>query len=145
MPPLPPREEPDEPSFIGGDEWGTAVIASILPHIEAEDSVTGGYRVPPAAVVGCSRCGKSRSLREIAHLLREERPDLRIVFISFNGSTSYSQTEGDLMDSLVARIGFAISDPEKRGGGKLKQDGMLQFTCDIEDIAGSTAMNAGLC
>jgi len=83
--------------------------------------------VKPAAVVGCSRSGKSRLLREYGKLC--ENTDT-MSLISFNDKTPVDKEEGDSskpLESVLARIAHAIAKPEMIGNASLHCEGKLQF------------------
>ncbi len=63
------------------------------------------------ALVRCSRGGKTRALEEIAHSLRRKRPEISVVFVSFNDDSVIKDWEhADPVAALCRRIAFAALD-----------------------------------
>jgi hypothetical protein len=79
----------------------------ILEHFNAKDKDEGAERVPPMALVRCSRGGKTRSLRELACLLKTKLPDVAVIFISLNDfSTLETWENNDQIGALCRRIAY---------------------------------------
>jgi hypothetical protein len=69
---------------------------------------TDANRVVPLALVRCSRGGKTRALKELAHSLRKQDSKLVVIFISFNDYSAIQEWEhGDPVSALCRRIAFA--------------------------------------
>jgi len=84
--------------------------------------------VKPAAVVGCSRSGKSSLLREYGKLLRKH--GYNVIKISFSDKTPVDKEERDSskpLESMLARIAYAIAKPEMIDNASLHCEGKLQF------------------
>ena len=63
-PPSPPKGEGD-PEFIAEEGWVDNKVRTIIQHFEEDDFSPPACRVPPLALVRCTRGGKSRALKEI--------------------------------------------------------------------------------
>ena len=60
------------------------------------------------ALVRCSRGGKTRALKEVAHQLHRKLPGTAIIFVSFNDLTPVQPWEqADPLGALCRRIAFA--------------------------------------
>jgi hypothetical protein len=110
-----PRSVPiprcQNPEFVSGEEW-EGVDLEIRRHLqcsdEDEDDRDGFERVPPMALVRCSRGGKTRALYEIAKICKEKVKVDSVIYVSFNDSTSLSEWEqDDPLQALCLRIAFA--------------------------------------
>ncbi len=104
--------KPETPTFVCPRDWLQNVEGIIMAQLEAEDTSCGSIRVPPMAVVRCSRGGKTRALTEIAHILRKEKSDsdpIAVIFVSFTATTSLFNEEdvGPPLQALLRRISFA--------------------------------------
>jgi hypothetical protein len=94
-----------DPPFICEPNWLDDTTTSILKYFNAKDE--GAERVPPMALVRCSRGGKSRSLRELACLLKTTLPDVAVIFVSLNDfSTLRPWENNDQIGALCRRIAF---------------------------------------
>ena len=101
-----------KPAFLT-KEWLDATGSSILQWWESED-----YRKPPTALVRCSRGGKTRALKELAHWLQQKRPGATILFVSFNDFSGLSDEEQlDPVGALCRRIAFAADSSLDKSGG----------------------------
>ena len=68
-------------------------------------------RVPPMAMVRCSRGGKTRAAMELGRMIKEQY-GISVLFVSFNGNTSLKTWEQtDLVGALCRRIAFAARRP----------------------------------
>ena len=112
---IPPRDV--KPDFVAPDGWLDDVEAEIVAQLqrsdEAVDSDDGGnatlYRVPPMAVVRCSRGGKTRALYEIANKMHGYNALLRkkvaTLYVSFNDYSAVEKWENDSpLQALLRRI-----------------------------------------
>ena len=103
---LPPVVLPSEPPFIT-DDWLVKTADTIINHYNNEDGVNGS-RVPPMALVRCSRGGKTRALKELARRLKISLPNTAIIFVSFNEFSNILEWETkDPLGALCRRIAFA--------------------------------------
>jgi hypothetical protein len=94
-----------DPPFISKPKWLKRTVKLILKHFNAKDE--GAERVPPMALVRCSRGGKTRSLRELACLLKTKLPDVAVIFISLNDfSTLETWENNDQIGALCRRIAY---------------------------------------
>ena len=118
-----PRDVPipvcEEPVFLSGEEW-ESVEFEIQHHLLCSDEEEGAKRdafkrVPPMALVRCSRGGKTRALYEIAKICKEKIKVDSVIYVSFNDSTSLGEWEQqNPLQALCVRIAFAAlrqSDP----------------------------------
>jgi hypothetical protein len=105
----------DEPEFCAEEGWLDSVIESVCKGMEQAETVH--TRVCPMALVRCSRGGKTRALEEMAQILRRKRPDVAVVFVSFNNYSVIREWEhADPVAALCRRIAFAalnITEPTK--------------------------------
>ena len=100
--PLPALTAPND--FVCEDGWKDNVLATINRHYEESDGLLK-ERVPPMALVRCSRGGKTRALLELAHELRQRDNDMAILFVSFNDISSLQVSEqADPLQALCRRI-----------------------------------------
>ena len=103
-----------EPEFVCPDRYLTDMKGEIMNRLEEQDGGAGDKRVPPTAVVRCSRGGKTRTLYEIAHMMRNESPQTRedhlaVLFITFNDFMSLLETEKqdeDMLQVFLKRVAF---------------------------------------
>ena len=111
---MPPLSLPnDAPPFIT-EAWLQQGIQVVNHWFVASD---GSTRVPPMALVRCSRGGKTRALLEIGIRFKHEHGDCCVIFISFNDRTEISQWEQNApINALCIRIAFAVRDPKGRYG-----------------------------
>jgi hypothetical protein len=104
----------DPPPFVNAS-W--LVDTMELVKGEWRRSESDDYRKRPMALVRCSRGGKTRALKEIAHRLHRDLPGTAVIFVSFNGNTGISEWEqADPLAALCRRIAFAARqrpDPTK--------------------------------
>jgi len=113
-----------------GQPWLESTCAEIIPLIAKRD--TPG-RVSPAALIGCSRSGKTRALVELGKKLRGE--DKNVIFVSFNEKTSFVDGESSSrLESLLARIAYAIAKDEVTSGESLLHMGKLRFTSTEDHV-----------
>ena len=112
---LPEKGSPDEPAFVCCADWKHGVETEILAQLESSDAMDGSERVPPMAVVRCSRGGKTRSLYEIARMMRAEKPSrdpIAVLFVSFHDFSSLHPGEQrDPLQALCQRIAFIAGSP----------------------------------
>jgi hypothetical protein len=111
----PPIEESElDPPFLT-QSWLSERIEEICELYEERDDVDGAYRKPPMGVVRCSRGGKTRALKEIAHSLKVKHPDAAVVRISFNDATDLEWWEQeDPVGAICRRVAFAALRPESK-------------------------------
>lgn len=88
----------------------------ILAQIDSEDKNDGSVRVLPMAVVRCSRGKNTRSLYEIARIMRREtcsRDPIAVLFVSFNDFSSLLPDEQkDPLQALCQRIAY-LANPKR--------------------------------
>ncbi len=75
-----------EPTFIAPSGWIMDQVNFIIEKYANED--TPSERVPPMALVRCSRGGKTRALKEIGLALKEKMPECVVLSVSFNAFSS---------------------------------------------------------
>ena len=135
-----PRPSDSLPEFVGSDDcgqpWLDAAYEKIAPLIDQSD-FDRSSRVPPGAITGCSRTGKTRSLMELGKKLRED--DKNVIFLSFNEKTSYADGEApSLLDSLLVRIAYAIAKDDAISGMSLHdyttEPPTLRFTTQKKSV-----------
>ncbi len=85
--PLPPILD-TEPKFTCAPGWLEETVSQAVKQFEAKDEYE--LRVPPMALVRCSRGGKTRALRETARLLKAR--NIPVLFVSFNDYTPLKMT-----------------------------------------------------
>ena len=95
---------------MGGDAYGNPWL--VATSEKCKDQLHSEVS-RPAALIGCSRSGKTRALIELGNKLRAE--NVNVIFISYNDWTMYAVRESSSpLESLLARIAFAIAKPEVR-------------------------------
>jgi hypothetical protein len=93
------------PPFTSEPGWLEETERLVLEHYKAED---GEERVPPMALVRCSRGGKTRALLELARTLKLH--NIPVVMISLNDYSSLKEWEkADGVGAVCHRIAFAAS------------------------------------
>ena len=93
------------PPFTSEAGWLEETERVVLEHYEASD---GEERVPPMALVRCSRGGKTRALLEVARMLKSR--NIPVVMISLNDYSSLKEWEKvDGVGAVCRRIAFAAS------------------------------------
>ncbi len=93
------------PPFTSEPQWLEDTERVVLQHYTAED---GEERVPPMALVRCSRGGKTRALQELARMLKSR--NIPVVMISLNDYSSLKEwEEADGVGAVCRRIAFAAS------------------------------------
>jgi hypothetical protein len=133
---LPPTK-PSKPEFTCNEDWMESVETEIEAQLESSDDPTGSERIPPMAVVLCSRGGKTRALYEIANKMHERRPSRRdpvaVIYVSFNDFSSLlPEEQHDPLQALCQRIAFtARMDPPRDMD---KADAFDQFRSKNYDI-----------
>jgi len=110
------RGEGDVAPFIGKD-WLETTCDDFVLRMKAadDDSRIDDGRIRPGAVIGCSRSGKSRALRELGETLRVREAD--VIYVSFNDATFLRKVElrtAKALQSFLARVAFAIATDEVR-------------------------------
>jgi hypothetical protein len=106
VPPLDVSSAGTPPPFTSEVGWLESTVESIWEKFESEDS--GSWRVPPMALVRCSRGGKTRALKEIARRLKKERPEVCVLYVSLNDFSSIETKEQvDPTGALCRRIAFS--------------------------------------
>jgi hypothetical protein len=101
---VPPVDATDPP-FTSEPRWLEETESLVLEHYKAED---GKERVPPMALVRCSRGGKTRALEELARMLKAQ--NIPVVMISLNDYSSLKEWEkADSVGAVCRRIAFAAS------------------------------------
>ena len=65
-------EKPVKPEFVCGENFLFETKSEIQNRLDEMDNVHGEVRVPPMAVVRCSRGGKTRALYEIAYIYYDD-------------------------------------------------------------------------
>jgi len=103
-----------------------SVEIEIGAQLESADTSNGSVRVPPMAVVRCSRGGKTRALYEIAHRIHatSRRPGAQpvaVIFVTFNDFSSLQPHEQcDTANALCQRIAFAALKHAPHGTSKAR-------------------------
>jgi hypothetical protein len=116
------RAEPKHLNPFVGEGWLQDTFDVMKHLVDAADEVSGP-RVSPGVLVGSSRSGKTRALIELFGKFREK--ELNVIFVSFNDSTTYGPDEkssASVLESLLARIAFAIAKPAAINGRTLHDD-----------------------
>ena len=99
MPPVDARDPP----FTSEPGWLEETVRLVVKHYVAKD---GKERVPPMALVRCSRGGKTRALEELARALQARHTP--VVMISLNDYSSLKEwEEADSVGAICRRIAFA--------------------------------------
>jgi len=99
-----PEVYDNEPKFVSKKGWLEKVTTDIFKYFNAADSA---HRVPPMAFVRCSRGGKTRALKEVAHSIRKQDKEIAILFVSFSDSTAVDEPEKKKpLEALCRRIAF---------------------------------------
>eukprot|EP00597_Dinobryon_sp_UTEXLB2267_P016316 CAMPEP_0201092834 /NCGR_PEP_ID=MMETSP0812-20130820/1366_1 /ASSEMBLY_ACC=CAM_ASM_000668 /TAXON_ID=98059 /ORGANISM="Dinobryon sp., Strain UTEXLB2267" /LENGTH=627 /DNA_ID=CAMNT_0047344629 /DNA_START=193 /DNA_END=2076 /DNA_ORIENTATION=- len=101
-----PMEE-NAPPYLT-DKWLQDTVTSIEKNYYARDTLA--LRVPPAALVRCSRGGKTRALLELSTALKDrfKGEDVAVIYISINANTSLLEWETlNPIDAICRRIAFA--------------------------------------
>jgi hypothetical protein len=111
-----PPVDATDPPFTSEPGWLKETERIVLEHYVAED---GKERVPPMALVRCSRGGKTRALEELARMLKSRH--IPVVMISLNDYSSLKEWErADGIGAVCSRIAFAASH-DRDFGRSLKQ------------------------
>lgn len=118
----------DEPEFCSEDGWLESVTTSLCEGIDQIETVHD--RVQPMALVRCSRGGKTRALEEIGHCLRKKRPEVAVIFVSFNNYSAIQDWEhADPVAALCRRIAFAalnIKNPSKHDYDRFAKSNVVE-------------------
>jgi hypothetical protein len=113
-----PKLGAEEPEFIAraiesdgvNHDWREFAVDLILSWLGKDDAI--GERIPPMAFARCTRGGKTRALKEIAMMLKTRRPDVSVIYVSFNDSTSVEEWEqDDPVQTLCRRIAYQAKPP----------------------------------
>ena len=108
QPLIPDRIQPEK--YVCPSNFRESLLETVYERMEQEDS---GSRVPPMALVGCSRSGKTRTLEEIAaSLARNGTYPAVVLLVTFNDySTSpiTGEDQEDPLQALCQRIAFAAT------------------------------------
>ena len=106
---VPIGKRPDK--YVCPDGFRESLLNTVNELMEQDDG--GGIRVPPMALVGCSRSGKTRALEEMAATLaRNETHPVAVLLVTFNDYSTSATTDADQEDPLQAlcqRIVFAAT------------------------------------
>jgi hypothetical protein len=101
---LPPKDE--YPPFTSEEGWLDTTVETVFSRLSEQDSTA--ERVPPMALVRCSRGGKTRALCEIAHALKAKQPELCVIYVTLNDFSELTDCEqNDPITALCRRIAFA--------------------------------------
>jgi hypothetical protein len=108
--PPPPTKTPQ---FIG-KKWLNDTVEVILKSYFLKEPDDGTLRLAPMGLIRCSRGGKTRALREIAAVLKNQLPMTAVISVSFNDvSPIISSEQADPLQALCVRIAYATySDKE---------------------------------
>jgi hypothetical protein len=107
---VPPAIAVDEPAFIGR-KWLNTTVDTLIENMKLKD--TDMTRVAPAALIRCSRGGKTRALKEVALRLKATVNQVAVLLVSFNGFSSIKDWEqGDPVAALCRRIAFVARRPD---------------------------------
>jgi hypothetical protein len=116
------------PPFLPA-RWLVETVELVRREWRRTDS--GQQRKRPMALVRCSRGGKTRALKEMAHQLHRKLPGTVIIFVSFNDLTPVQLWEqADPLGALCRRIAFAARqrpDPTKPLSPKDEMDQFKAF------------------
>ena len=129
----PLQEEPPiqtEPKFVCNVDWQLEVKSDIENYLALTDNQDD--RVPPMALVRCSRGGKTRALLEIAKMMHQEERDGKIstLYVSFNDiSTLLPKEQKNPLRALCWRIAYMASHDRKSEVSFLD---FQSYYCDIE-------------
>jgi hypothetical protein len=104
-----------EPPFCAEHGWLERLSSCVSTHMDQTDKHDQDGkvldRVPPLALIRCSRGGKTRALLELAAAFRKQRPKVAVIFVSFNNDTSVDEWElEEPVNALWRRIAFAALD-----------------------------------
>ena len=92
--------------FVSENGWIENVLSDIDEYFNTSDE-RSEVRIPPLALVRCSRGGKTRCLLEIAHALKRRDQGLAVLFVSFNDfSPLVHDEQQDPLQALLRRIVF---------------------------------------
>jgi len=110
LPPLLPRNT-DPKFFLHERGWLDDTVSHVWKQFQAEPDLSD--KVQPLALVRCSKGGKTRTISEIAHRLKRDRPNVVVISISNNDQTRVSPLEDDPeqldpLGALCRRIAFAV-------------------------------------
>jgi hypothetical protein len=104
---------PLAPPFCAEDGWLKKLASCVSTHLDQSEACWG--RVPPLAVIRCSRGGKTRAMLELAASFKEKRKEVAVIFVSCGDETSVDEWElDDPVNALLRRIAFAALDIESR-------------------------------
>ena len=118
---IPPKAT--EPKFVGSD-WLSNVEVEVIACLQRSDDIKWTDknhhsidRIPPMALVRCSRGGKTRALYEIANRMRGYNSvihsEVACLYVSFNDNTSLRHWEQECpLQALLRRIAFHALPPE---------------------------------
>ena len=100
--PLPPILTSTE--FVSENDWKESVLSTINSFFSLSDGLLL-ERIPPMALVRCSRGGKTRALLEMAHELKRRNTAVVVLFVSFNDVSSLLDSEQlNPLQALLRRI-----------------------------------------
>jgi len=111
---VPVPMENNAPPYLT-EKWLQDTVNVIEEKFRSQD--TECYRVPPSAVVRCSRGGKTRALYELSRVLKERLrgDDVAVIYISLNDQTSLISWESlNPIDAICRRIAFAALPHTKK-------------------------------
>ena len=99
-----PPPIPNNPPFTAPEGWLATTCELIKTHYKADDTMEA--RIPPMALVRCSRGGKTRALYEIAHTLTTS--NIAALYISFNDFSEVTESDKkDPVGAVCKRIALA--------------------------------------
>jgi hypothetical protein len=108
--PLPPKET--SPPFLQPAGWLDSVSGDIL--YEFEKKGTECIRKYATALVRCSKGGKTRALLELMYDIKQHRPEINCIYITFDSGTPVDKFDnrcfertGSYLPALLRRIAFS--------------------------------------
>ncbi|GKY99108.1 hypothetical protein MPSEU_000866300 [Mayamaea pseudoterrestris] len=113
--PLLPERRNKPKKYLCPENYLETLLAKISDRLEESD---GGDRVPPMALVGCSRSGKTATLEQIAAALpdflaaRNKEP-VTVICVTFNDYSPFVPDDSkDLLQEFCQRFVFAVKQNE---------------------------------
>ena len=115
----PPPLDSSDPEFVSEDGWLDQVTILLRDEFRRSDtSQARDGRVRPLALVGCSRSGKTRALKELARHLKHVL-STGVIFVSFNDYSHVTvEDEKNPLQALCKRIAFEATCKETTLKGK---------------------------
>ena len=100
-----------------------------------DDDDEGFHRVPPMALVRCSRGGKTRALTEVAKQIVDKQIADCVIFVTLNDWSSISPAEqSDPLAALCRRIAFTVSKDVRPCGPEFQKFLSRDFVIEPDSI-----------